>query len=92
MIGKMIAKSAAENLTPCLLELGGKSPMIVDESADIEFAAWKAALWGFFNSGQTCIRPDYVLIHSSKTDEFIKYLTKAMDEWYKEGQNKDNLG
>ena len=56
--------------------------MIVDESADVEFAAWKAALWGFFNSGQTCIRPDYVLIHTSKVDEFITHLTKALEDWY----------
>jgi len=66
--------------------------MIVDESADMEYAAWKAALWGFFNSGQTCIRPDYVLIHASKTEEFIKLLTKAMEEWYEGGKIKDNLG
>jgi len=66
--GKHIARAAAANLTPCLLELGGKSPMIVDKSSDVEFAAMKAAFGAFFNSGQTCIRPDYVLVDESIKD------------------------
>ena len=63
--GKLVAASAAENLVPCILELGGKSPMIVDKDGDIEYAAMKAATFGFLNSGQTCVRPDYILIDNS---------------------------
>ena len=60
--GKLVAASAAKNLVPCILELGGKSPLVVDASADIEFAAMKVAALSFMNSGQLCIRPDYVLV------------------------------
>jgi aldehyde dehydrogenase (NAD+) len=71
-VGKIIAKIAAENLTPVTLELGGKSPCIVDKTANIKLAA-KRIIWGkMLNAGQTCVAPDYILIHESCKNEFIK--------------------
>lgn len=61
--GKLVAKAAAANLVPCILELGGKCPVIVDTSADIDFAASKIAFARFNNSGQTCIATDYVYVN-----------------------------
>jgi aldehyde dehydrogenase (NAD+) len=67
-VGKVIMRAAAEYLTPVTLELGGKSPAIIDETANISAAA-KKLTWGkWLNVGQTCIAPDYVLIHESKKD------------------------
>ncbi len=69
-VGRIIAKSCAERLIPVTLELGGKSPTIVDETADLTDAAEKI-FWGkFLNRGQTCIAPDYVLIHSKVREDF----------------------
>ena len=65
-VGKIIAQTAAKNLTPCILELGGKCPMIVDHNAQIDFTSAKAAFGKTFNSGQICIAPDYVFVHESK--------------------------
>ena len=72
-VGKVVAAAAAARLTPCSLELGGKSPAIIDEScADVGLAV-RRLLWGkCSNAGQTCIAPDYVLCHSSKYDELIR--------------------
>lgn len=64
--GKLVAAAAAKNLVPCILELGGKSPVVVDKSADIEFAGMKLAQGAFMNSGQLCIRSDYVLCDYTK--------------------------
>jgi aldehyde dehydrogenase (NAD+) len=77
-VGKVVMRAAAEHLTTVTLELGGKSPAIIDESANID-AAVKKISWGkFVNVGQTCIAPDYALIHESKKDEFIaKFKTNA---------------
>jgi aldehyde dehydrogenase (NAD+) len=80
-IGKIIAKAAAKNLTPTTLELGGKSPCIVDETAPIGITA-KRLVWGkFLNCGQTCIAPDYLLVHQSikekLTQELILQIEKA---------------
>lgn len=70
-VGKIVAKAAAENLTPVTLELGGKNPCIIDQTADIKLAA-RRIVWGkFINCGQTCIAPDYILIHQSVKDDFI---------------------
>lgn len=70
-IGKIVMAAAAKNLTSCTLELGGKSPTIIDESANIKIAA-RNVMWGkFTNKGQTCIAPDYVYIHESKKQAFI---------------------
>lgn len=65
MKGKLVAEAAAKNLIPCILELGGKCPAIVDVTADLDWAASKVAFARFNNSGQTCISTDYVLVHES---------------------------
>lgn len=70
-VGRIVAKAAAEHITPVTLELGGKSPCIVDETANIKLAA-KRLVWGkFINGGQTCIAPDYLLIHKSVKEKFV---------------------
>ena len=69
--GKLVAQAAAKNLTPCILELGGKSPCIIDPSSDLKYAADKIAMGAFCNSGQTCIRPDYVYIHTNNANKFL---------------------
>lgn len=85
-VGKIIMAAAANNLTPLTLELGGKSPCIVDKTANLEIAA-KRIVWGkCVNSGQTCVAPDYLLIHSDVKDEFIKYAKKAVYDFYGEKQ------
>lgn len=73
-VGKIVMKAAAEHLTPVTLELGGKSPAIVDATANVGEAAKKIAWGKFFNSGQICIAPDYALVHESVRDEFLDKL------------------
>ena len=81
-VGKIVMHAAAEYLTPVVLELGGKSPAIVDATADIKMAA-KSLCWGkFTNAGQTCIAPDYVVAHSSIKDELIAEMRKSIEEFY----------
>lgn len=83
-VGKIVMKAAAEHLTPVTLELGGKSPCIVDDTANIAVAARKLAFGKFFNGGQTCIAPDYVLVHESKKDRLIEELIKNIKNFYGE--------
>eukprot|EP01016_Furgasonia_blochmanni_P016971 TRINITY_DN1991_c0_g3_i2.p1 TRINITY_DN1991_c0_g3~~TRINITY_DN1991_c0_g3_i2.p1 ORF type:complete len:349 (+),score=74.64 TRINITY_DN1991_c0_g3_i2:70-1116(+) len=83
--GRLVAKAAAENLTPCILELGGKSPCIVDEDVDLEGAAPRVALGRFANAGQTCIAVDYVLVHES----IKKKLIEAMMKWIPKSFGED---
>ncbi len=81
-VGHIIAQAAAKHLTPVTLELGGKSPCIIDESADLALAA-KRIVWGkFLNAGQTCIAPDYVIIHNTIKMRFIELLQKEITEFY----------
>lgn len=75
-IGKQVMKAAAEKLIPVTLELGGKSPCIVEKTADIKLAAKRIAFGRILNSGQTCIAPDYILVQSDIKDEFVKELQK----------------
>ena len=91
-IGKIIMAAAAKNLTSFTLELGGKSPTIVDESANIEAAA-KRTVWGkYTNNGQVCIAPDYVFVHESKKTAFVEALQKQIQAFFGENPNKsDNL-
>ncbi len=70
-VGKEVLRHAAEDLTPVVLELGGKSPCIIDKSADIPLAARRIVFGKFLNCGQTCAAPDYILCHSSVRDKFI---------------------
>ncbi|MGG0657090.1 aldehyde dehydrogenase [Rummeliibacillus pycnus] len=81
-VGKIVAKACAERLTPYTLELGGKSPAIVDQTANIEVAV-KRIVWGkFTNAGQTCVAPDYVLVHESIKVPFIRHLKKTLQKFY----------
>ncbi|MGQ0631945.1 MAG: aldehyde dehydrogenase family protein [Sporichthyaceae bacterium] len=77
-IGRRIAEACAPHLTPVVLELGGKSPVIVTAKADIEVAARRVAWGKLLNSGQTCVAPDYILVESSVRAEFVAHLTKAL--------------
>jgi aldehyde dehydrogenase (NAD+) len=87
--GKLVAKAAAENLTPCILELGGKSPTIVDEGANLENAVLRIAQGRFLNSGQTCVSPDYVLAHASVKEEFIRKLKEKLREFFGDDVSKN---
>jgi aldehyde dehydrogenase (NAD+) len=81
-VGKIVAAAAAKNLTPTVLELGGKSPCIVDKSANIEVAARRICWGGFTNSGQTCVRPDYVMVHDDVADELVAAMKTTLLEFY----------
>ena len=77
-LAKRVMAAAAKNLTPVVLELGGKSPCIIDKSADLKTAAKRIAWGKTLNSGQTCIAPDYILIHKDIKDKFIKAFAEEM--------------
>jgi len=77
-VGRAIYKLAAEQLVPVTLELGGKSPAIVEKDADIPVAARRISLGKFLNAGQSCIAPDYVLVHSSVKERFIDKMKEAV--------------
>lgn len=86
-VGKIVAKAAAENLTPVTLELGGKNPCIIDETANLKLAA-KRIVWGkFLNAGQTCIAPDYLLVSGKIKATFIDLLQKEITYAY--GENPE---
>lgn len=83
-IGKIVMKAAAERLTPITLELGGKSPVIVDQTANLANAA-ERIVWGkFLNTGQTCVAPDYLLVHHSVKEELIERIIEAIEKFYGE--------
>ena len=89
-IGKIVAKAAAINLTPTTLELGGKSPAIIDDSLDLKLVS-KRIVWGkFLNSGQTCVAPDYLIVHESIKDLLIKELINSILEAYGKFNDKIN--
>lgn len=92
-VGKVIAKAAAERLTPITLELGGKSPAIVDQTANLDLAAKRIAWGKFMNTGQTCVAPDYICVHDSVKDEFLKKLKKTIRTFYgKDAQASPDYG
>ncbi len=92
-VGKMIYKSAAEKLIPVTLELGGKSPAIVCADADIRVAAKRIAFGKFLNTGQTCIAPDYVLVHNTVKEKFISTIRDTIISFYSEDAiNNYNYG
>ncbi|HDZ8647780.1 TPA: aldehyde dehydrogenase [Staphylococcus aureus] len=84
-VGKIVYQAASENLVPVTLELGGKSPVIVDETANIKVASERICFGKFTNAGQTCVAPDYILVHESVKDDLITALSKTLREFY--GQN-----
>jgi aldehyde dehydrogenase (NAD+) len=89
-VGKVVMRAAAENLTSITLELGGKSPTIVDETADIKTAASRIAWAKMLNAGQICIAPDYVLVHERVKDKFVAQLTIEIEKLY--GAQPENSG
>ncbi|MHC1747040.1 MAG: aldehyde dehydrogenase family protein [Cellulosilyticaceae bacterium] len=80
--GKKVATAAAKNLIPVTLELGGKNPAIIDYQCDIQVAAKRIAWGKFINGGQTCVAPDYVLVHESIADDFLIALTAQIKKLY----------
>ncbi len=81
-VGRIVMEAAAKHLTPVTLELGGKSPAVVLDDADIKTAARRIAWGKWLNAGQTCIAPDYVLVADSRRDEFIAALKQAVEDFY----------
>lgn len=81
-IGKKVMAAAAKHLAPVTLELGGKSPVIIDQTADIKKSAARIAWGKLINAGQTCVAPDYVLIHESKAKDFIAEIKRVIAERY----------
>ena len=81
-VGKEVLRHAAENLTPVVLELGGKSPCIVDSTAKIKLAAKRIVFGKYLNCGQTCVAPDYILCHSSVKEQFVKEVCKQVRKQY----------
>ncbi len=81
-VAKVVMEAAAKHLTPVTLELGGKSPCIVDADVDLEVAARRIAWGKFLNAGQTCVAPDYVLVHESRERELLDALASAVREFY----------
>jgi aldehyde dehydrogenase (NAD+) len=81
-VGKFVMQAASRNLSSVTLELGGKSPVILDETADLEMTAHKVAWGKLINAGQTCIAPDYVLLPKDKRDEFVDYYLKAIKSMF----------
>ena len=90
-VGKIVMKAAAEHLIPVTLELGGKSPVIVEKTADIRQAAYRI-MWGkLINAGQTCVAPDYVLADEEIKDALLKEMERAVEKLYGENieENRD---
>ena len=88
-VGKLVMEKAAKHLTPITLELGGKSPCIVDETAKIDLSA-KRIIWGkLLNSGQTCVAPDYILVHETVKEEFLIAAQKYIHLFYGENPQEN---
>ncbi len=81
-VGRIVMEAAAKHLTPVTLELGGKSPCIIDESADLEVSARRVAWTKFYNCGQTCVAPDYLLVHASVHDAFMAKLQETLKAFF----------
>ncbi len=90
-VARIVMTAAAKHLTPCTLELGGKSPCLVDKSANLEVAASRIAWGKFINAGQTCVAPDHVLVHKAVATQFTELLAAKIKEFYGEdpGQSPD---
>ena len=85
-VGKVVMEAAAKHLTPVTLELGGKSPVIVDKTADLKLAARRIAFGKVLNAGQTCVEPDYLLIDTSVKDAFVREYRAALQEFFPDGR------
>ena len=92
-VGKLVYKMAAERLVPVTLELGGKSPCVVEEDANIKIAAKRIAMTKFSNAGQMCVAPDYVLVHESRKEELIAGLKKSIHGFFGDKpEDNENYG
>lgn len=92
-VGKIIYKMAAEKLVPVTLELGGKSPCVVEADANIKIAAKRIALTKFSNAGQMCVAPDYLLVHSSIKEKMLEALKEMVPKFYGEkAEENENYG
>lgn len=89
--GKAVQKAAAEHLTPVILELGGKSPAIVDASANLSVAAKRIAFGKILNAGQTCTAPDYVLVEESVKEEFTVHLQEELEKLWQDAAESGNM-
>lgn len=89
-VGKIVYQKASENLTPCTLELGGKSPCIVDETANLKLAARRIVFGKYLNCGQTCVAPDYLYCQESIKDELLKYIKEEIEKQYGASPLKNN--
>lgn len=90
-VGRVVMRAAAEHLTPVILELGGKSPCIVDADADLDVAAKRIAWGKLLNAGQTCIAPDYLFAHSSIKDTLLDKIAKQMQLMYGEDSKQSRF-
>ncbi|ODP26432.1 Aldehyde dehydrogenase (NAD(+)) [Paenibacillus nuruki] len=88
-VGKVVMRAAAEHLTPVTLELGGKSPSIVHKDANLQVAAQRLARGKFLNAGQTCVAPDYLLVHEDVREEFISLLQAEINDKYTENATQN---
>ena len=88
-VGRLVMEKAAKHLTPVSLELGGKSPVLIDETANIPLAARRVAFGKCLNAGQTCVAPDYVLIHRSVKEAFLTEYRKAVASFFPGGDYSD---
>ena len=89
-VGKIVMAAASKHLTSVTLELGGKSPTIVDETADVDMAARRISWSKFLNNGQVCIAPDYVFVHESKKDAFLQKVNDYLQSYFTEDASKES--
>ncbi|AHF09330.1 aldehyde dehydrogenase [Dehalobacter restrictus] len=88
-VGKTVMEAASKNLTPVTLELGGKSPVIVTETANLRLAAKRIAFGKVLNAGQTCVEPDYLMIHESVRDRFLTEYANALKDFFPSSDMSD---
>ncbi len=89
-VGKMVMESAAKHLTPLTLELGGKSPAIVDKEANMKLAAKRIVFGKLLNCGQTCVAPDYVLVHKDVKEKFVQYCKQYIEQFLGQDWKNNN--
>ena len=88
-VGKVVMEAAAKHLTPVTLELGGKSPVIVDETADVKLAARRIAFGKVLNAGQTCVEPDYLFLHEKVKEPFVSAFRETLEAFFPGGDYAD---
>ena len=89
-MGRVVMEAASKNLTPVVLELGGKSPCVVDKDCNIDFAA-RRIVWGkTINAGQTCVAPDYLMVHRSVKNELMAKMIECVEKFYGKNQQQSN--